>query len=255
MRSLGILAALFGLWFGAQSATAADLSESQPYEAPPAPIWAGFYAGGHAGGLWSSDDSISLSKRCKSEYCYCWWCDSGDWKKVEHHKFTSDKDDGVSLVGGLHVGYNFQDDNLVYGIEADVSFSDNVDYLASLRARLGYAVNDLLIYATAGVAFAGIDDSQLYWEGRRGNYPVGESDDDDSKVGFVVGGGAEFKFAPNWSLGLEGLYYFFADSDDSYSWDKYCKEYKLTHEDDNDMLVVRARLSYHFQDAYDAPLK
>jgi outer membrane immunogenic protein len=252
MSKLRILSALLGLFFGFGQAFAADLTD-RSYEPPMAPIWGGLYIGGHVGGLWTSEDALSLSKRCKDS-CYCWWCGSKDWKEVEHHKFKTDHDDDVSLLGGLHVGYNIQDENLVYGIEADISFGDRIDYLASLRGRLGYAFNELLIYATAGVAFAGFDDNQAYWDGYFGKHGVGKTDD-DMRVGLVLGAGLEYKFAPNWSLGLEGLYYAFADRDDSYDWDWYCKEYKLTAENDNDLYVVRARLSYHMQDAYEAPLK
>lgn len=57
------------------------------------------------------------------------------------------------------------------------------------------------------------------------------------------------------SVGLEGLYYLFGDSTDSYTKTLYKKEIKVTHEDDLDLFVVRARLNYHFVDAYEAPLK
>jgi outer membrane immunogenic protein len=256
MSRLRIASALLGLFFGWNQAIAADLTDNQaPYEPPMAPIWAGLYVGGHVGGLWSSEDSIGLASRCKEKRnCWCHWCYSEDWKEVKHHKFTSDDDDDVSLLGGLHIGYNLQDGDLVYGIEADASFSDRVDYLASLRGRLGVAFNELLIYATAGIAFAGFDDNQVYWDGKYKKFPVGKSDD-DMRVGLVVGAGAEYKIAPNLSVGLEGLYYAFADRDDSYGWDWFCKEYKLTAENDNDMYVVRGRLTYHLQDAYEAPLK
>jgi outer membrane immunogenic protein len=256
MGKLRLFATLLGLFFGVSQAIAADLTDERTaYEPPMAPIWGGLYVGGHIGGLWSGDDSVSLTSKCKdTDSCYCKWCKSTDWKDVKHHKFTTDGDDDVSLLGGLHIGYNIQDGAMVYGIEADASFGDRVDYLATIRARLGYAVNELLIYATAGVAFAGFDDNQAYWDGRRKDIKIGQSDD-DTRVGLVVGGGVEYKVASNVSIGLEGLYYAFADRDDDYSWEKYCKEYNLNVENDNDLYVVRARLTYHMQDAYEAPLK
>lgn len=256
MGKLRIVVALLGLFLGLSQAVAADLTDERgSYEPPMAPIWGGLYVGGHIGGLWTGEDSLSLTKRCKDN-CYCWWCENKDWHKVENKKYSTDGEDDVSLLGGLHIGYNVQEGSMVYGIEADASFGDRVDYLASLRARVGVAFNELLIYATAGVAFAGFDDNQVYgktWWGK--SYKVGSPDDGDTRIGFVVGGGAEYKLAPNWSVGLEGLYYAFADRDDDYSWEKYCKEYNLNVENDNDMYVVRARLTYHMQDAYEAPLK
>ncbi len=169
-------------------------------------------------------------------------------------EFSEDEDD-VSLLGGIHVGYNWQDGDTVFGVEADVSFADRIDYLASIRARLGLAADSLLIYATAGVAFVGFEDKTvdaLF----HGKYEHSAVFSGDNKVGFVVGGGVEHKIDANWSLGVEGLYYFFGDSEDSESWKKgKRKEYKITHEDDNDLFVVRGRLTYHIQDEYQAPLK
>jgi outer membrane immunogenic protein len=261
MSRLRIASALLGLFLGWNQAIAADLTNDQaPYEPPMAPIWAGLYVGGHIGGIGSSDDSIEKSVRYAKWNWYKWqWKEWSEWQKVEKHGFTSDNDDDVSLLGGLHIGYNLQDGGFVYGVEADVSFSERIDYLASLRARLGYAVNELLIYATAGVAVAGFENSQLYWEGFGKKVPFGKSEDDDNRVGFVVGGGVEYKLAPSWSLGLEGLYYIFDDQSDEYSGTLYGfgykKEYKITHENDNDFWVVRARMTYHLQDDYEAPLK
>jgi hypothetical protein len=92
------------------------------------------------------------------------------------------KPDG--LVGGAQFGYNWQADSLVFGIEGDISFTDwgqrttvfdtdagdlggpdvdnfafgtvsaDVDFLASVRGRLGFAFDSLLIYGTGGVAWA-----------------------------------------------------------------------------------------------------
>ncbi len=180
-------------------------------------------------------------------------CDKwSDWKEVEHVKFQDDDDD-VTFIGGVHLGYNWQSGDRVFGVEADASFGDGVDYLASLRARLGYAMDNLLLYVTAGVAFAGLDDFSVVMYNDYFKKSLDFSG--DSEVGAVVGVGAEYKLSSNWSVGVEGLYYFFGDGDDSKEWEAYCKEYKLVHEDDNDLFVVRARLSYHFQDEYAEPLK
>jgi outer membrane immunogenic protein len=244
MRRIAALSVIFGLFAAVPSARAADL-----FEIPLAPIWSGLYVGGHIGGVWDGDESIRKQKRCKEQgSCYCWWCKDTDWKDVEVKHFKKDgDDDDVSLLGGVHIGHNWQEDTVVYGIEADVSFADQIDYLASVRARLGFAMDNFLVYATIGGAFVGFDkddhDGKLF------------EDDDDRKVGLVVGGGVEYKIDPNLSVGVEGLYYVFGDTSNILEWEKWCKEYKLTHTDDDDLFVVRARLSYHMTDAYEAPLK
>lgn len=71
--------------------------------------------------------------------------------------------DTDGFTGGAFAGIQGQNGSFVYGLEADVNYNDsrgrnlttssrsNVD--GSLRARLGYAVNDrILVYATAGGA-------------------------------------------------------------------------------------------------------
>jgi outer membrane immunogenic protein len=255
MGKLAVLSAVVAFVGGVSAASAADLSahggsyKDGPYEAPIAPIWGGLYVGGHLGGLWNDAGDTSKWKR---------WCygenECSKWKEDTHVKFD-EGDDDVTFVGGVHAGYNWQSDARVFGIEGDVSFGDGLDYLASLRARLGYAQDNLLLYVTAGAAFAGFDDTSVTMS--YGKKKVGELDfSGDSKVGFVAGIGAEYKLRPNWSIGVEGLYYAFGDGDDSKEWDAYCKQYKISHDDDNDLFVVRARMSYHFQDdAYESPLK
>jgi outer membrane immunogenic protein len=244
MRRIAALSIIFGLFAAVPSARAADL-----FEMPLAPIWSGFYVGGHAGGVWDGDDSLDLQKRCKEgNYdCECKYCTNYDWRKVEEHDFKSKDDDDVGLLGGLHIGYNWQEDTKVYGIEGDVSFGDSIDYLASIRARLGFTADNFLFFATAGAAFVGFDKDKF-------DLPISK-EDDDSKVGFVVGGGVEYKLDSNLSVGVEGLYYAFGDSTNIYEQDYNCKDEKLTHKDDDDLFVVRARLSYHLTDAYEAPLK
>lgn len=271
MGKLAVLSAVVAFAGGVSAASAADLSahggsyKDAPYEAPIAPIWGGLYVGGHIGGLWNDGGDTSKWKRYK---CYLEEipsvakseskesrCNDGwtKWEEVKYVKFD-DGDDDVTLIGGVHLGYNWQAGERVFGLEGDVSFGDGVDYLASLRARLGYAMDNLLIYATAGVAFAGFDDSSTTMH--IGKFKKDLDFSGDSKVGFVAGIGAEYKLRPNWSIGVEGLYYAFGDGDDSKEWDAYCKQYKIVHEDDNDLFVVRARMTYHFQDdAYESPLK
>lgn len=261
MRKTAVLSAIMGLWWGLNGAAAADLSyKDTPYEAPLAPIWTGFYVGGHVGGLWNDSGDSSISKmKCYASYHYKKSSDDRcyDWKKVEDVKFTDDDDD-VTLLGGVHIGYNLQEGDKVFGIEADLSFADGVDYLASLRVRLGHAIDSLLIYATAGVAFVGFDDTVISSDFYGKSFDISG----DNHVGVVVGGGAEYKLSSNWSVGVEGLYYLFGDDDNTQdlgSYWKNCYTYynkKFDHDDDNDLFVVRARLSYHFQDTvYEAPLK
>ena len=258
MHRIAMIAAFAALVGGGTMASAADLSykDTPSYDTAPAAIWSGLYVGGHLGGLWTGDRDTSAAKR------WCFQPREGDKKctpfeETDKVKFDEDDDD-VSFIGGLHLGYNWQRDHTVLGIEADVDFADQVDYLATLRARLGYAAGDFLIYATAGVAFAGLDQDALSVKIHDKTFSF--DSDDDTQIGLVVGGGVEYKLRSNWSVGLEGLYYAFGDESDVHGISKkfgpFSKEYQITDDRDEDMWTVRARLTYHFgADEADAPLK
>ena len=80
-----------------------------------------------------------------------------------------------SLYGGLQAGYNYVlPSRLLLGIETDITFpqffengliftggtaqgttvTDQIDYIATLRGRFGYAFDHWLIYGTGGFAWS-----------------------------------------------------------------------------------------------------
>ncbi len=105
------------------------------------------------------------------------------------------------FLGGVQAGYNWQlSRNWVFGIEADISGTDlnnavpaHVDYLGTLRARVGYTWDRTMFYGTGGLAW------------NRASV-VGVHDTD---VGYALGLGLEWAFAPNWSAKVEYMYYAF----------------------------------------------
>jgi opacity protein-like surface antigen len=73
----------------------------------------------------------------------------------------ADFDDG--MVGGAQLGYNWQANHIVYGLEGDISFAntDAFDWLGSVRGRVGYLLQPgLLIYGTAGLGFVSAVDTE-----------------------------------------------------------------------------------------------
>ncbi len=160
----------------AATANAADL--------PPDPNifnWTGFYIGGHAGGV--IDGNARL--------------------RFPGGTLNTNLD---GFLGGGHVGYNIQMDNLVFGGEADVSFGEvdgavgpvtdlDTDLFASFRFRAGYAINNLLPFVTVGVGLAHAEQ----------RIPALGSPD-NVHVGVVAGGGLEFAFTQNISARVEYLY-------------------------------------------------
>ncbi|MBX2806525.1 MAG: hypothetical protein KTR19_11180 [Hyphomicrobiales bacterium] len=186
---------------------------------------------------------------------------------------TLENDSG--FLGGVHVGYNWQDESLVYGLEGDASWGDRSfrDYLASVRVRVGHSFDQVLLYGTAGVAFGGrsgalqsvsLSSGGNGGDGNNGSFEndpafdngVGGAggaggqggtatvtyDDGDDQVGFVVGGGVEVKLWDNTSFGLEGLYYGFDGEDATSSTTSYGAG------DDLSSTVVRGRMTIHLQD-------
>ncbi len=133
------------------SAIAADLDTMPPPPVanlrPAAYDWSGFYVGAWAG-LSCLDGRGSLTDIGGA---------TGPWANG-----------GCGVKGGGLGGYNFQMDSIVFGAEADLGttgdivrnteagadFRFNMNYLATARGRLGWALDDTLLYVTAGGAYA-----------------------------------------------------------------------------------------------------
>jgi high affinity Mn2+ porin len=196
------------------TAQAADATISSPWsqlplKAPPAPPrsfdWTGFYVGGHVGYSRGNarvnvidDDPTNFS-----------------------HRFGS-------LTAGLQGGYNYVlPSRLLLGIEADMSFpnylsadevawfrttpdtdiAEKIEFMSTVRGRLGYAFDHWMVYATGGFA----------WSLGRYLQTPGAIDDTDKALhlhtGWAAGTGAEFAIAPNWTARLEYLYANFGQAD------------------------------------------
>jgi outer membrane immunogenic protein len=109
------------------------------------------------------------------------------------------------FVGGVQAGYNFQNGPWVFGVEGDIQAAGADDTFApwkfsnpwfgTVRGRAGYALNNILFYGTAGLAFG---------ELRGQTFGLTES---HTSVGWTIGAGAEVGITQNWSAKLEYLYY------------------------------------------------
>ena len=74
-------------------------------------------------------------------------------------------------------------------------------WLATARGRVGYAVNNLLFYGTAGYAGASVQAGI-----KSANTNVLLASATSTRSGWTAGGGLEWGFAPNWSAKFEWLY-------------------------------------------------
>jgi outer membrane immunogenic protein len=226
------------LALSAGAAAAADVG--MPVKAPAvAPLysWTGFYAGIHGGYAWggSADAAITpgvLGLFPPSPPAFYLTAPTGPFG-------LSTEPEG--WFGGGQIGYNWQMNQWLVGVEADISFGDisdsasgpfggsfrlnnittvtgaatldeKVDYFGTLRLRLGLLPTErLLIFATGGVAY-GHAKASLALAATSSTPPaapiafaegVSVSNTD---WGWVLGGGFEWAFADYWTLSL--LYLF-----------------------------------------------
>ena len=129
---------------------------------------------------------------------------------------------------GVQAGYNYQIGSSVIGLEGDYnwvgldkaklfSLADGTgstanfkfSEFATLRARGGLALDRTLLYVTAGVAFAHIQNTDNF----EGFDRPAVASEDKWKAGLAVGAGVEFALSQNWSVKGEYLYMMFQDSD------------------------------------------
>ncbi|MCC8963093.1 porin family protein [Bradyrhizobium sp. Pear76] len=133
MRGFAIAGAGLALFVGfASGAWAADLPERSWTKAPPlvAPAfnWSGFYAGVNVGGGWYDGGNVTTSSNVISIV------GSDNVVRVP----VSDSNQAGVTAGGL-VGYNYQIDKVVLGVEADFNSAD----LKSSRSGSTTAVFDV----------------------------------------------------------------------------------------------------------------
>jgi outer membrane immunogenic protein len=205
---LGTTAALFF----AAPAIAADL----PVKAPPAAVvaavynWTGFYVGIQGGYGWG-----------RSRHC-----DAGSTPQCGEPVLIFPDFSIRGWTAGGTVGYNHQIGNLVLGVELDGSWAnirgesgDTVDFgcgpignpadkcvtqiraFGTARARFGYAFGRFLPYVTGGVAV-----TRLHGAISTASNPAAQNT--TTRTRGVVGGGAEFALANNWSAKGEFIHVF-----------------------------------------------
>lgn len=168
------------------AAQAADLIIEEPavIAAASSVDWSGFYAGAHIGygagtmhlespGLIDADD---------------------------------ENQDVDGFLGGVQLGYNVQMDSVVVGVQTDLSLStiasdedgggadDTVDWLGSTTARIGLALDGVLPYVKAGVAYGG------------GTGDAAGVQVSNTHVGWTAGAGVEIAVADNISVFGEYAY-------------------------------------------------
>jgi outer membrane immunogenic protein len=136
------------------------------------------------------------------------------------------------IVGGGQIGYNWQMQNWVWGLEADIqgtgekgsrpfaylpapiignnfaptvavpfALSQKIDWFGTVRGRAGVLVDPkVLLYVTGGLAYGAVNTSEAI-----GVVPVYFSKT-DTRFGYTVGAGIEGVIGGNWTAKLEYLW-------------------------------------------------
>ncbi len=190
-------------------AGAAHAADAVVFDAPAAPAaalpydWSGLYIGAF-GGIATGDEELS----------------------------ATDGTDSVGLdisasggFGGAQIGYDWQAGRWVFGavadiaatsygaeLSADVDFGggsggataeSTLDYLGTVRARIGHAFDRTLVYGHGGYAYGKMSQSIDF---DFGGGSTSLFDDSTTKSGFVVGAGVEHAFTDSISFQTEYSY-------------------------------------------------
>lgn len=240
MAALGVLAV---------PAMAADMAPAPFYKAPvPVPIvsgWTGWYVGGNVGGAWSNDPvtvGTSNVAFCPAPGCTAAFATSQISAQGASGSFGGNK---TGVIGGGQFGYNWQiAPTWVAGFETDfqgisgasslnggggtiglpgfpgasvttngVTVTKEIDWLGTVRGRLGYLVTPgLLVYGTGGLAYGDAKSSTSISQtlnGFGGIAPdyASSASVSGTRAGWTAGGGIEWMIFPRWSVKAEYLHY------------------------------------------------
>lgn len=240
-----LLAGALSLFAATPAAFAADLPAGPPAQAPAAYVpvvapvynWSGIYIGINGGYGFGSTD----------------WSPSG---------FTGPGTFNTNggLVGGT-AGFNFQSGSVVYGIEGDwdwagikgtssnttstingcpgalpCSFETSSNWLSTVRGRVGYAFDRVLIYATGGGAAGDVKATFT-----NPNTPF-TGTTNSTEWGWTAGGGVEAAVTDNVTVKVE---YLFVDLQDGNCSSTVCAAVPSVPVS-FDASIVRAGLNFKF---------
>jgi outer membrane immunogenic protein len=212
---IGIAAATALLTTGAFAADLPMQYTKAPLYAAPVFNWTGFYVGGNIGYSWGRSSETSVLTNSAGTVL-----------------FTDAETSSLNaIVGGGQVGYNWQIQNFVWGIEADiqgtnekggpafvcttclpapvggptpvlpVTMNQKIDWFGTVRGRAGVAVTPaVLLYATGGFAYGEVDTQEVI-----GAVPVAFSKT-TVNPGWTAGAGIEGAIGGGWTARLEYLY-------------------------------------------------
>ncbi|MGA0597634.1 outer membrane protein [Enterovirga sp. CN4-39] len=214
------------------SAFAADLptrAAPPPYVAVPVFTWTGFYAGVNIGGGFGVNGDRNRIVTIAPGGL------PGPLGGYAGTVTLSGNNNQDGIVGGGQIGYNYQIGSFVIGLEADIQGADlagnragtvifapppiipgggifapainnragGIEWFGTVRGRVGYAWDRLLVFGTGGFAYG--DGPNINCATALGAVACG-SNLNDIRTGWTAGGGVEYAFTPNWTGKIEALY-------------------------------------------------
>jgi len=244
---LPIAAAAITVLLLGTSAFAATAKKKPPVPPPPPePVstWTGFYVGANVGGTWSGNPINVSTTNLNS--CPLPFCSGGPATAQAAAQGSSGIFSGANggVIGGGQFGYNWQLAPIwVAGFETDIqgmgsrssgsssvtaptvgfpgvavttnlSVSKELDYLGTVRGRLGWLASPaFLVYGTGGLAYGGARAATNVASTLTGYgpgvllTPSAGSSLSQTLIGWTAGGGFEWKATSQWSVKLEYLFY------------------------------------------------
>jgi outer membrane immunogenic protein len=217
---------------------AADMAVKAPPQ-PPAPVysWTGFYIGGNVGYGWGhANNSDNLIAPCP----ICLVAPLPDFATLMAN--GSNHVDGA--IGGGQIGYNWQVQNYLVGLEADIQASGQrgtnsvnsafflpitfffgaqtpsatsltnttrLDWFGTVRGRVGFVADRWLVYGTGGLAYGELNVNSAVNPATISLLPGFQNvpfniGGSQTKVGWTLGFGVENALTTNWSWKAEYLY-------------------------------------------------
>lgn len=220
------------LFAGGTAARAADLGlAGSTYD------WSGGYVGVNAGAGFNNSNF-------KTSYRYTGADELDEDTQAAIDDLGMEKSGSdTAFEGGITAGYNWQISNFVLGLEGDFNYigfdgtvsgddshlvtdvlgadggsaTDKIDYqsnwFGTVRARAGYAFDNILIYGTGGLAYGLMDANQKLNAAADPDYIKWSGSNDSWNLGWTAGAGIEYGI-DHWTIGAEYLYVDLG----SYSW-------------------------------------
>jgi outer membrane immunogenic protein len=208
---------------GISAASAADMAVKAPRPAPIVAVydWTGGYAGVNGGWAWDNSAGHLDTYSTAPGVDFTPLVAAG----VVPINLGAKNEGGF---GGAQVGYNWQTDRWVFGLEADIqgadlgraglifvpggftnavtiTWRDRIDWFGTVRGRIGLAANNVLFYGTGGLAYGGVNSSVslVATPSAAGNFAGSIS---DTRFGWAAGAGVEWGITANWTAKAEYLH-------------------------------------------------